>query len=209
MNLNEQKQFVGMLKDAFELYGKTLSTSAIKLWCDCFEKHSLDVLSSALQAHITCPERGQFQPKPADIIAKIQGTDDDRKADAAVVFAQVMDGINVYNSAVFDNAAVHHAVMIAFGSWTNVGLYQEDVFKCQQQKRDFITAFATFKPGMPYAPRLVGIFEQNEASEKEKCFYSIDYFGDKSKALAVEEGGRVGGMNAVNADRVLGLSVIS
>lgn len=63
--------FSKLLDDVWELKGQGLSAGAKAMWFRALAAHPIDVVRSALGAHIADPKRGAFLPMPADVIAQI------------------------------------------------------------------------------------------------------------------------------------------
>lgn len=189
--------FADCWAQACEGCGKQATPSQINWAFEVLRDKSIEQVKKALIMHARDPQSGQYQPKPADIIRHIEGSSVDRKTAAEAVWRKVLDNVNRYDSAVFDDPAIHYAIMIGFGSWLTVCDFDKDDFAMQQMYRSFISAYASYN-GQPYIPRMIGIYELESA--KGETRYEIHYIGDKQKALMVERGGRVGGMEAVNSE---------
>lgn len=65
--------FVGLLDAVYSLHGKTLPTTAKPLFFRALGAYSLNTVRAAIDAHVKDSQRGQFPPKPADLIAQIEG----------------------------------------------------------------------------------------------------------------------------------------
>lgn len=69
---------------------KPLPPNAKALFFRAFEQYPLEVVTQAMTAHLMDPERGQFQPAPADLVAQIKkmaGTDNRPGAEEAWAIA--------------------------------------------------------------------------------------------------------------------------
>lgn len=66
--------FVELLDDTFSLNPnwKPLPPNGKALFFRALEQYPLDVVTRAMTAHIRDPQRGKFQPAPADLIAQIE-----------------------------------------------------------------------------------------------------------------------------------------
>ena len=73
----DRKRFLAELLAVHGLYDKPLSEIQIRLWCDTLANEDTDAVCRALAAHVADPDRGQFLPKPADVIRMIRGTAQD------------------------------------------------------------------------------------------------------------------------------------
>lgn len=65
--------FAKLLDQAYALHAKTLPLEAKMIFFKAMEPYPFDVVSRAMTATIRDPQRGQYPPKPADLIAQIQG----------------------------------------------------------------------------------------------------------------------------------------
>lgn len=65
--------FVELLDAVYSLHGKALPTMAKPLFFRALAGYSLQVVRSAIDAHVKDSQRGQYAPKPADLIAQIEG----------------------------------------------------------------------------------------------------------------------------------------
>ena len=63
--------FARVLDAAYSLHSKSLTADARALFFAALGDHSLADVRKALSAHVKDPQRGQFPPKPADIIAQL------------------------------------------------------------------------------------------------------------------------------------------
>src|SRR5690242_16246489 len=74
---SDRKRFVVCLTAAAELYGKPPSEAVIAMWWGALSIYEIDGVERAFQAHLADPDRGQFMPKPADIVRLLKGTSKD------------------------------------------------------------------------------------------------------------------------------------
>jgi len=65
--------FIDMLDAVYSLHGKTIPAGAKALFFRALAGYPLQVVRSAIDAHVKDSQRGQFPPKPADLIAQIEG----------------------------------------------------------------------------------------------------------------------------------------
>lgn len=116
MNENEKHQFVKYLTDALAFYGKDASAFAISVWFEAMRPFDLEQVKRAMSGHAMDPERGQFAPKPADIVRQLAGTSTDRAALAWGAVFECMQRIGAYTDVAFDDPAIH-AVIRDLGGW--------------------------------------------------------------------------------------------
>jgi hypothetical protein len=67
-------QFMMLLDAVYSLHSKTLPGEAKALYFRALASYPLDVVRAAIDAHVKDPQRGPYPPKPADLIAQIDGT---------------------------------------------------------------------------------------------------------------------------------------
>ena len=73
----DRKRFLAELLAVHGLYDRALTEIQIRLWCDTLANEDTDAVCRALAAHVADPSRGQYCPKPADVIRAIRGTSDE------------------------------------------------------------------------------------------------------------------------------------
>lgn len=64
----DRERFAKALYGTFEVYSKECSEMLINIWWAALKPYSIDDVCKGLTRHITDTERGQFPPKPADIV---------------------------------------------------------------------------------------------------------------------------------------------
>lgn len=119
MHQSEKQKFVQMLADVMAYYGKDASPFLINVWWDACANVSLEQVAKAVNAHVKDAERGVFAPKVADIVRVLQGTSTDRAALAWGKVLGAMGSVGAYQDVVFDDAAIHAAI-VDCGGWTKI-----------------------------------------------------------------------------------------
>lgn len=87
MNQSEFETFSDLLHGIGEVFDRKLSPAAIAIYWNVLRGYDLAQVRAALSAHVTDSERGKWMPKPADILAQIQGMDGRPDADEAWTIA--------------------------------------------------------------------------------------------------------------------------
>lgn len=209
---HDKKEFAEAVREVLKSYKQECGKFTLRMWWAALQTHSLATVLNAMGEYCASPEKCKFAPKAGDIVGMIEGTKADRKELAVMAFAKVIENVNRNATVVFDDPAIHHAIIIGFGSWEKVSDYNDFEFESQQNKREFITAYAAFNANTPYQPKLIGIVERdNAANGLYDAIPSVTYIGDKKKALAVESGGRTaisGNAGAIASDVVVELKAI-
>jgi len=190
---SDRERFCNILKATFEVYGKSPSEAAVNLWWHCLAKFTIDQVARGVAAHIGCPDRGQYSPKPADVIAKITGDRNERKDAGEYAWSRVMDAMGrhgVYQSVAFDDPAIHYAIEVAFGDWIRLGKIDvESPFP----RKEFCAAYAGYRAGSGHLKYLPGITARdNSAAGQMNWVPSVVFIGDETQAKAVMMSGRDG-----------------
>lgn len=69
---NDNKQFMEMLNDLADFYGKKLSALQLKMYFKVLSHYPVDAVQIAVEAHLSDSERGRFMPLPADLIGHLE-----------------------------------------------------------------------------------------------------------------------------------------
>lgn len=116
MRAEDRAEFVRLLSDVMAFYRQDCSEFAISVWLQACDPFDMEQVRKAMTAHATDPERGQFAPKPADIVKALQGT----HADASLLVWGMVHGamatVGAYRSVDFGSPAIHAAIT-DLGGW--------------------------------------------------------------------------------------------
>lgn len=112
----ERSKLIEVLSGVHDFYGKDLSKFAITVWEQACNTFDVQQVSKALSAHLMDPERGQFMPKPADIVRQLQGTNTDRSLIAWGKVLDAMQRVGAYASVCFDDGLIHASIS-DMGGW--------------------------------------------------------------------------------------------
>lgn len=116
MRDNEKLKFGEALTDVMGFYKQDLSPFALSVWWQACQAYDFDQIAKALTAHAMDPERGQFAPKPADLVRQLSGTKTDK---AMLAWGKAFDAasrVGAYTDVVFDDPAIH-ATIEDLGGW--------------------------------------------------------------------------------------------
>ncbi|WP_043767546.1 DUF6475 domain-containing protein [Algiphilus aromaticivorans] len=81
MRTEDKAKFAELVTGMAEIYGREVTAASLRLWWATLGDHSLDDVDHALRAHVRDPESGQWMPKPADVIRRLEGSARDQEAD--------------------------------------------------------------------------------------------------------------------------------
>lgn len=166
MTENEHPQFLRLLSDALAFYRQNVTEFSAAVWWEACKPFDLQQVSRALTRHATDPERGQFPPKPADIIRVLQGTTSDRAAIAWGKVHEAMSDVGAYSDVIFDDPVIH-AVVDDLGGWPKMCRTEtKDLSYLQHRFSESYRAYAA-KGQFDYPRRLSGDRSPDEEYEKK------------------------------------------
>ena len=188
MKANEFKKFEIMINQTADLIGRPrLTEGAINLFFDFLKRYTFEQILQGLALHMNDPQKGQYMPKPADIIAALVG---DPEALASQAWAKVNDAVTrtgAYESVVFDDPVIH-AVISDMGGWM-------DLCRCQLEDYKF-REHGFLKRYKAYLGRNLGKYPKTLVGESEIYNRANGHevrppmmIGDPVKALEVQENG--------------------
>ena len=185
----EKDKFLDVLQGVHDFYGKDMSKFAVSVWAMACETFDVQQVSKALSAHLMDPERGQFMPKPADIVRQLQGTNTDRSLIAWGKVLDAMQRVGAYSSVCFDDGVIH-ASITDMGGWMQLCRSKTDDLPFLQKRFcDGYKAYAT-RGDVAYPAVLLG---EHEISNGAKGYRSAPpvLIGNPAKAEKV----RLAGVN--------------
>lgn len=163
MKNSDKAEFQALMADALAFYRQDLSRFALSVWWQACERYDIEQVAAALTTHAMDPERGQFAPKPADIVRQLQGTHSDR---SLIAWGKVLDAaqrVGAYQSVAFDDGVIHAAIE-ALGGWPMVCRTSHD--ELPHLQRRFCEQYRTNvkRPDLRYPPLLPGLHQQENAT---------------------------------------------
>jgi hypothetical protein len=182
------KRFHEVLAGVHDFYGKDLTPFALQVWELACSQFDVEQVTKALSAHLMDAERGQFMPKPADIVKQLQGTNSDRALLAWGKVFDAMQSVGSYKSVVFDDGLIH-AVIEDLGGWPKICRYSNEELQFLQKRFcDSYRAYAGRKD-VTYPAQLTGEHDQQNAKFGHVSMNGPMLIGDKQKALDVKSSG--------------------
>ncbi len=163
MQAADKPAFKQLLTDAMAFYRQDVSKFALSVWWQACDRYAFEQVAGAITAHAMDPERGQFAPKPADIVRALQGTFTDR---SLIAWGKVLDAaqrVGAYQSVAFDDGAIHAAIE-DLGGWVNVCRTTHD--ELPHLQRRFCEQHRTYsrRGDAKYPPLLAGLHEKENAT---------------------------------------------
>lgn len=195
MTQPDLEEFALMLGAVYEFYSKTPSASALEIWWAALKPFDLAAVRRALGQHALNPDRGQFIPKPADVVLMLGGSTLDSGLVAWSKFEQALHSIGPYRSVVFDDPIIHRVVE-DMGGWTALARCSGKDWPFKQN--EFVNRYRSFRmrgETPAYPPKLVGISEAENSvngwagDERAKKEAEPVLIGDSAAAVKVLAGG--------------------
>lgn len=177
--MDKQQIFKSIIATLHEIYDKQLSIEGQKIWWNAFKQYSAEQIATAMQKHIEDPDVGKFAPKPADIIAKITGTQKQKtintesKAIAAwdeAYAAMIKHG--QYRSVKLSDP-IGMKVIAHLGGWSTFCMMKVD--EEQWRRKEFINTYMTLQGSSELPKMLSGLgqesIEKLEAKQQLENIY--------------------------------------
>ena len=187
MRQSDRDRLLEVLAGVYAFYGKDLSQFSCDVWVQACESYEVEQVTKALSAHLMDPERGQWLPKPADLVRQLVGTQTDR---ALVAWGKTLDAmrrVGAYSDVVFDDPIIH-AVIVDLGGW--VTMCRSEVDELPHTQRRFCDSYRAYarRGDVSYQPRLTG---EHSAHNALRGFAQgvPTLVGDVAKAQAVMSDG--------------------
>jgi hypothetical protein len=107
---SDKPRFQEQLTAVMSFYERDVSHLVLSVWWGACAPFDLEQVTKAFTSHATDPDRGQFPPKPADIVRILGGTSTDRAALAWGKALEAASTIGAYTDVVFDDPAIHASI---------------------------------------------------------------------------------------------------
>jgi hypothetical protein len=155
----EQDAFGELLTGIGLLYGKILHEAVLAIWWQALKHCAFNEVRAALNAHVANPDKGQFMPKPADVMAYLQGSTESQALQAWAQVAEAIRDFGAYTSVIFPDPLIHRVIR-DMGGW--IALCQSKTSELPFRVREFEKRYRAWVIHPPAGcPRqLTGILEQ-------------------------------------------------
>lgn len=183
MQESDKAKFSTLVTEVLAFYRQDASRFAMSVWWEACKGFDFEQVSKAFNSHAMDPERGQFAPKPADVVKALQGTKTDRSRMAWGRAFDAMQRIGAYRSVTFDDPVIH-AVIEDLGGWTK--LCRSDLNELSYIEHRFCEAYRAYsgRTDLAYPAKLIGEFEAINRHEGRKVSPPV-LIGDPQKAADV------------------------
>ncbi len=116
MTDREKPEFMKLLISTADLYRQEWSSDVVEIWWNTLKSLGLVQVTRAFSGHIQDPVKGEWMPKPANIIAKIKGSPERSALLAWAEVEEAVSGVGRYETVQFSDP-VTNAVVRNLGGW--------------------------------------------------------------------------------------------
>lgn len=197
MTESDRNDLGTLLTQALGFYGQTLSPFALGVWWQACQAFELAEVRRALTAHAMDPDRGQFPPKPADLVRMLRGTSADRSLIAWGKVLDAMTRVGAYRTVVFDDGAIHAAVS-DMGGWPALCRSSTDELPFTQKRFCDLHRAYSARPDAAYPAQLLGDHDLTNRLNGQPAA-AATLVGDPLRAQTVERLGCEGPKTAITA----------
>lgn len=165
MRIDQKQDFFAVLTDVMSYYKQDTSEFMLSVFWDACKDIEFEIVCRALNEHAKDPDKGQFAPKVADIVRRLQGGKTDRSAIAWGKVYTAMCEVGAYTDVCFDDKAIHAAVNDC-GGWVKMCRSTNDDLSYLQHR--FCQSYQAYATRQDFeAPAvLIGDRGPNELYEK-------------------------------------------
>lgn len=191
MNQDDLRPFIAEIGRMAEVYRQEVSEAVIALYADVLGAYSLEDCLQAMRHHLRDPERGQFFPKPADLVRVIEGEAETRALRAWTRAELAVWDVGQYQSVDFADPVLHR-VIADMGGWPEFCAWPDE--DRPYRRREFLSRYRGFLAsreklkGSGYLP---GLHEADNRFRGHEAFVPepvvIDERGAGRKALPAPE----------------------
>jgi len=190
MQTEDRTRFASAIHGTFEIYSvKQVSEQLMDIWWATLKPYDIADVCRALTKHISDPERGQFPPKPADIIRFLTTGDKEKleniKSQAEMQWLNVTNAIarcGAYRTPNFKDP-ITAAVVGSLGGW--VAICGKTTQQLDFLQKQFVSTYVEFekKPLDQLPSNVAGLEDiQRLKSEKKTSFAALEKGIEEFKA---------------------------
>lgn len=137
MEQSDKAEFSKAFLALGELYNREITPSLLGMYFEDLADYSIGAILSALRGHRRDPARGQYFPKPSDIIEKLQGG---AREQAQQAWPEVIR-LAANSRAAKSQNPITEAVVAQMGGWLRIGKTDHGQFEWLQ--KEFVERYQT------------------------------------------------------------------
>lgn len=188
MQVADKSRFMTLLVDVHSFYEKECSAFSGNVWWSALQVFDFDAVAQAFSRWSVNPDRGQFMPKPADVVRMLEGSTEDSALAAWAKVDKSIRTVGPYASVAFDDSLIH-TVIVDMGGWVMLG--QKTEADWPFLRNEFVARYRGFRERHelpPFNPVLLGIAAvENERVGHGTGAASVVLIGDAVRALNVSQ----------------------
>jgi len=167
--------FKALMASVADMYGKELSAPVLKIWWHSLKRFDFSAVNSALMDYIADPDAGVYMPKPADVVARLEGSGEQIKvinqSNANSYWQMIYSNLHKAQPPEFDDPDVMVAIR-QIGGWRSLSMdrLENMVFR----SKSFINAYLTIKEAARVAqknPAVAGLMSKEVAQQSLSNIY--------------------------------------
>jgi hypothetical protein len=187
MDASDRGEFAALVADVMAFYRQDCTEFTLTVWWEACKGFELEQVRKAFTAHAMDPERGQFAPKPADVVRELAGTHTDRALLAWGKVHEAAARIGAYQSVAFDDPAIHAAIEDV-GGW--MAVCRTEAHELPHLQRRFCDSYRAYRKrgNFEFLPVLHGESALTNAGTKHDQAVEPKLIGNRAQALLVARG---------------------
>lgn len=187
MNQDNLAEFTEWLARMSALYRVPLSEDAFELYWDTLKPFEWKAVKIAFRKHLLDPDKGQYFPKPADVVRYIEGNAETQALRAWSKVEDAIRRVGGYASVVFDDPIIH-VVIDHMGGWIRLcqTLLNDLPFRAVEFKKHYVGYVNHSLPRHPN--QLLGLEAQRNGMDGYTAKPPL-LIGDPKRAFAVLQNG--------------------
>lgn len=180
MNINELDKFNALFEGVCEYYGRKASPMLAEIYWNGLQAYDFDAVNSAINAHVSNPDSGQFMPKIADVERHLHGNTSTRAMGAWNKVSRAVQEVGTYETVRFDDPLIH-ACIDDMGGWPAIGkiMNEELPFKIREFEKRYM-AYLQIPPARKPPDVLLGLYESTNKT--------LGHHGDRKTVMIGSDG---------------------
>lgn len=140
MTTEDRRRLLKTLAGVYGFYDRELTEFSIRVWEEALQGIALTDIERAFRSHLSDTTRGQFLPKPADILRALKGDDQDR---ALIAWGRVLAQAKAGGGFSVEHCDATRQAVQALGGWP--AICQADESQNGFLQKRFTDLFATYQ----------------------------------------------------------------
>lgn len=188
MQDQDKQQFAALINATRKLYNLgPESGQYMSMYFTALSRFSFQDVRAGISAHTQNPDKGQFMPKPADIVRELEGNTQTQSGAAWTKVDKAIRRVGLYQTVIFDDPIIHK-VIDDMGGW--IMLCQSSGEEYPFKQNEFERRYRGYinREVLNYPRKLIGLSESHNARHNLAIAAPVAV-GDQDKALLVYKGG--------------------